>query len=160
MNADADADDPKSPTPAPARERDEESSAAPSAQQQGGAGGYLTPSRPAFSQRARGELLGRVHTRGWVSLRDFATVIADVSYQTANVWVKLGMIKIVRIGGIRRVYENEVARFLRDGTLPPDPKTHEALREKRRPYEKAYHQAKQAQLKQRASKYRKRENPK
>lgn len=69
---------------------------------------------------AKPEDLGNlIHGRGWVSLREFLK-IADVTYPTALRWCHLGMIKYTQVGGVKRVFQEEIARFLREGTLPPD----------------------------------------
>ena len=69
--------------------------------------------------KSRPNPLAAVRTRGWVSLRDFCT-IADITYPTAVRWAKLDMIKYVQVGGTKRIYEEEIARFLQHGTLKPD----------------------------------------
>jgi hypothetical protein len=58
--------------------------------------------------------------RGWVTLRDFSK-IANVSYPTVNRWARLEMVRFVQVGGQKRVYEEEIRRFLEFGTLPGSP---------------------------------------
>lgn len=53
-------------------------------------------------------------TRGWVSLRQFAT-LAGVSYPTALRLAEKGEVKTVRVGAIRRVNADELHRFLKEG---------------------------------------------
>lgn len=78
-----------------------------------------------------------MHDRGWVSLRQFCK-IANISYPTALRWVKIGHIRYVQVGGIKRIYQEELARFLKEGTLPPDPEAWEKMREYQRQYEAGY----------------------
>lgn len=78
--------------------------------------------------------------RGWVTLRQF-TEIADITYMTALRWCKLGMIQYVQVGGHRRVYEEEIARFLQYGTLPADPKAYQEEKERRAAYKAGSHDA-------------------
>ena len=60
---------------------------------------------------------------GWVSLREFAQ-IARVSYPTVTRWTKLKMINFTQVGGQKRIYEEEIRRFIENGTLEPDPEAH------------------------------------
>jgi hypothetical protein len=71
--------------------------------------------------------------RGWVTLRQF-TEVADITYMTALRWCKLGMINYVQVGGQRRIYEEELARFLAYGTLPADPKAFAEEKQRRLVY--------------------------
>ena len=86
-----------------------------------------TPNRnSALPQPQGGELpdLGtRIHDRGWISLREFLSV-ADITYPTALRWCRLKMINYVQVGGTKRIYAEEIARFLKYGTLTPEPKAH------------------------------------
>lgn len=52
--------------------------------------------------------------RGWVSLRQFAIIIG-VSYPTAMRMRDKGAVHVVRVGGVNRVYQNELKRFLKEG---------------------------------------------
>lgn len=65
-------------------------------------------------------MLKNAKKRGWVSLRKFAEV-AEIAYPTALRWARMKMIIVEQHGGTKRVYEDELARYLREGTLPPDP---------------------------------------
>lgn len=56
-------------------------------------------------------------TRGWISLRQFAQII-EVSYPTVLAMQKRGEISTVKVGGLWRVYTDEVQRFLAFGNLP------------------------------------------
>lgn len=67
---------------------------------------------------------------GWVSLKDFCSKIADVSYQTGLIWCKQERIKFVQVGGMRRIYEDEIRRFLREGTLPPNEEVRRKMAQK------------------------------
>lgn len=58
-------------------------------------------------------------SRGYVSLNKFAKII-DVSYPTAHRMYENGQIKAVRVGGIIRVYTDEVRRFLNEGNASDD----------------------------------------
>lgn len=58
--------------------------------------------------------LASLLSRGWVSLRQFAKIIG-VSYPTAQRMKNNGDVKVVKVGGVHRVYSDEVKRFLRDG---------------------------------------------
>ncbi len=55
--------------------------------------------------------------RGWVSLRQFA-VLSGVSYPTACAMRDRKDIKVVPVGGIYRIYADELKRFLEEGNLP------------------------------------------
>ena len=55
--------------------------------------------------------LAKLTNRGWVSLQQTAR-IAGVSYQTILNIRKRGEIKPVKVGGMYRVYEDELIRFL------------------------------------------------
>lgn len=72
--------------------------------------------------------------RGWVSLRTFASSVADISYPTALRWCKLKMLNYQQVGGTKRVYEEEIARFIQHGTLPPDQELRQAEKDKREEY--------------------------
>jgi len=54
--------------------------------------------------------------RGWVSLRQFATLIG-VSYPTACRMRDRQEVNAVKVGGIYRVYSDEVQRFMSHGNL-------------------------------------------
>jgi len=54
--------------------------------------------------------------KGWVSLNQFAR-IANVSYPTALRMQKDGRVRTIRVGGIHRVYAEEVERFLKEGNF-------------------------------------------
>lgn len=56
--------------------------------------------------------------RGWVSLAGFAR-LAGVSYPTALRLKKQGYINVIPVGGLWRVYTDEVERFLREGNAKP-----------------------------------------
>src|SRR3954468_10953212 len=77
--------------------------------------------------------LALARDRGWVSLRDFCK-IADVTYPTALRWCKLDMINFVQVGGVKRIYEEELARFIQHGTLKADPEKRQAEKDKRAEY--------------------------
>ena len=53
-------------------------------------------------------------SRGYVSLNQFAKII-EVSYPTAMRMVDRGEIKVIQVGGIKRIYTDEVKRFLNEG---------------------------------------------
>lgn len=53
-------------------------------------------------------------TQGWINLKQFAS-IAGVTQQTAASWANKGYIKAIRVGRERRVYIDEVKRFLNEG---------------------------------------------
>ena len=74
-------------------------------------------------------------SRGWLSLRDFCS-IADITYPTALRWCKLDMIVYTQVGGIKRIYEEEIARFLRHGTLKANPEKWQVLNDKREAYKR------------------------
>jgi len=84
------------------------------------------------SPRTKNTLAG-LRDRGWVSLRDF-TKIADITYQTALRWARLEMINFKQVGGTKRIYEEEIARFLKEGTLQPNAEKLAAEKEKREEY--------------------------
>jgi hypothetical protein len=56
---------------------------------------------------------------GWVTLPEFCKV-ANITYPTALRWCKLDMINFVQYGGQKRIYAEEIKRFLQFGTLPPN----------------------------------------
>lgn len=60
--------------------------------------------------------LARLASRGWTSLLGFSK-IADVSYPTAMAMAKRGEVRVTQVGGVRRVYADEVQRFLREGNV-------------------------------------------
>ncbi len=62
------------------------------------------------------EELAKLASRGWVSLRQFSH-IAGVSYITACKMRDRGNITVIQVGGIYRVYVDEVKRFLKEGNL-------------------------------------------
>ena len=62
------------------------------------------------------EELAKLVSRGWVSLRQFSN-IAGVSYITACHMRDRGDIVVIPVGGIYRVYSDEVKRFLKEGNL-------------------------------------------
>jgi hypothetical protein len=72
--------------------------------------------------------------RGWVSLRTFASNVADITYPTALRWCRLEMINFVQVGGTKRIYEEEIARFIREGTLKPHPEKLAQEKAKREEY--------------------------
>ncbi len=90
--------------------------------------------------------LGEMRNRGWVSLRDFCK-IADVTYPTALRWCKLDMIQFVQVGGTKRIYEEEIARFIQHGTLKADPIKRQHEKDKRAEYKQ------NAELTRRLQKY-------
>jgi len=53
-------------------------------------------------------------SRGFVSLNKFAQMI-DVTYPTAHRMYNRGEIKGIRVGGVIRVYSDEIKRFLNEG---------------------------------------------
>lgn len=59
----------------------------------------------------------KLHTHGWVSLNGFAVLIG-VAYPTALRMADRGDVKTIPVGGIRRVYADEVFRFLSNGNSP------------------------------------------
>jgi hypothetical protein len=77
--------------------------------------------------------------RGWVALRDFCT-IADVSYPTGLKWCKLKMINFIQVGGTKRIYAEEIERFLKEGTLPPDEDLHKEAKAKETARHNEYNQ--------------------
>jgi hypothetical protein len=58
--------------------------------------------------------IAKLATRGWVSLSGFA-IIADMSYPTAIKLANEGKLLAIPVGGAKRVYRQEVERFLREG---------------------------------------------
>lgn len=52
---------------------------------------------------------------GWVSLSQAAKLIG-ISYPTATRLRQQGRIKTIRIGGVFRVYTDEIKRIMREGT--------------------------------------------
>lgn len=87
---------------------------------------------PTHKPQAQPTLSG-IRERGWVTLKDFA-VIADVSYYTVLHWARTEQIRTFQAGHKMRVYEEEIARFLRHGTLPGNPEKLAKLKAKRKGY--------------------------
>ena len=87
--------------------------------------GFSQPPTSGTARRGRTDLTSEdfgklLHNRGWVSLREFLK-IAEVTYPTALRWCRLKMINYIQVGGTKRVYQDEIRRYLTKGTLPPDP---------------------------------------
>ena len=57
-----------------------------------------------------------MHRKGFTSLAGFAK-IAGVSYPTALKMAKKGQVQTIKVGGINRVYSEEVTRFFKEGNL-------------------------------------------
>ena len=53
-------------------------------------------------------------SRGYVSLRQFSKIIG-VSYPTATKMNNEGKVKGIRVGGITRIYSDELHRYLTEG---------------------------------------------
>lgn len=53
---------------------------------------------------------------GWVSLSGFAEVVG-ISYPTALKLANQGKVVITPVGGVKRVYQEEVLRFMREGNF-------------------------------------------
>lgn len=66
------------------------------------------------SSKTNAGIIALLSTRGWVSLRQFA-LLTDVSYPTAVRLADEGKVKTYKVGGIRRVDADELARFLKEG---------------------------------------------
>ncbi len=60
--------------------------------------------------------LAKLATQGWVSLRQFSTIVG-VSYITACKMRDNRNIAVIKVGGIYRVTADEVRRFLKEGNL-------------------------------------------
>lgn len=58
--------------------------------------------------------LAKLLSRGWVSLNQFAKIIG-VAYPTAQRMVKRGEVNVTPVGGVNRIYTDEVKRFLKEG---------------------------------------------
>ncbi len=56
--------------------------------------------------------------RNWATMRQFAD-ICRVQYRTALRWQKTGHIRPVKVGGQWRIYEDEIRRFLTEGSHSP-----------------------------------------
>lgn len=59
----------------------------------------------------------RLATRGWVTLSTFAR-IAGISYTTARKLKDTGQLEVIPVGGIYRVYDDEIVRFMKEGNRP------------------------------------------
>ncbi len=59
-------------------------------------------------------ILTDLERRGWLSLNQFSKLI-KVSYPTALRMMRNGNIQVVKVGGINRVYKDEILRFRSDG---------------------------------------------
>lgn len=58
--------------------------------------------------------IAKLATRGWTSLNGFAKIIG-VTYPTALAMRNRGQVNCVQVGGVFRVYDDEVKRFLHQG---------------------------------------------
>lgn len=58
--------------------------------------------------------IAQLSARGWVSLNQFSRIVG-ISYPTAVKLVKQNAVKTVRIGGINRIYAEELQRFMNHG---------------------------------------------
>lgn len=58
--------------------------------------------------------------RGWISLRQFAE-LREVTYHTVLRWVFEERVHVIQVGGQKRIYEDEIAYQLTNGTRPPNP---------------------------------------
>lgn len=56
----------------------------------------------------------KLTARGWTSLNKFCK-LADISYPTALKLVKEEKLVAIKVGGVQRVYADEVRRFLSEG---------------------------------------------
>lgn len=63
---------------------------------------------------SQAKLIQELSLRGYVSLNKFAKIIG-VAYPTAVRLVKRGDVLAVRVGGINRVYADEIQRFMEEG---------------------------------------------
>ena len=61
------------------------------------------------------EVIAKLAGRSWLSLSQVATLIG-VSYPTALAIMRRGELKAVRVGKIWRVYEEEIQRYLVEGS--------------------------------------------
>lgn len=61
------------------------------------------------------QVLSSLSKRGWVSVNQFAVLIG-VSYPTILRMRDRGDFKSIQIGGVYRVYQDEVSRFLEKGS--------------------------------------------
>ena len=61
----------------------------------------------------------RLASRGWVSLNECAGII-DVSYPTMLAMRNRGDVQTIKVGGIYRVYQDELVRLLTKGNYVPD----------------------------------------
>jgi len=59
-------------------------------------------------------VIARLAQQGYVSLNGFAK-IAGVSYPTALKMRDRGDVRVVKVGGVYRIYAEEVRRFLKEG---------------------------------------------
>ena len=63
--------------------------------------------------------IANLANRGWVSLRQLAFIM-DVSYPTISRMKNDGRIKGLQVGGIYRIYAEEVRRLLQKGNANED----------------------------------------
>ncbi len=71
------------------------------------------------SETNKAKTLEQLTSQGWLSLNKFA-VIADMSYPTALKAAREGKVEVVKVGGVNRVYKDEILRFLSEGNKPTD----------------------------------------
>ncbi len=64
-------------------------------------------------------LVTRLASRGWVSLNECAKII-DVSYPTMLSMKNRGEVRAIKVGGIFRVYQEEMIRLLTRGNYVPE----------------------------------------
>lgn len=70
-------------------------------------------SQGAFD-KSKARALAALMSRQWVSLAQLADII-DVSYHTILRMKRKGEIRAIKVGGMYRVYEDELERFLIQG---------------------------------------------
>jgi hypothetical protein len=64
-------------------------------------------------------LLDELAEKGWLSLNKFAQLIS-VTYPTAMKMVKRGNVIVIPVGGVNRVMQDEVLRYLKHGNTRPE----------------------------------------
>lgn len=66
------------------------------------------------SSQAEDPPLQELINRNWITLTQLAK-LEGVTYRTALKWARDGKIKTVKVGGQRRIYEDELRRFRTEG---------------------------------------------
>lgn len=71
------------------------------------------------SSKSNSEIVAELASRGWLSLNKFC-LLAEISYPTATKLAKEGKLEGIKVGGVTRIYAEEIRRFLAEGNKQTD----------------------------------------